>query len=503
MEINILNKKKRKYRQNNKFQLKKKSNSKKIFELILKKLIQFENKFKLLFVIFIFIFFFLFNNKTNNSHFFHDKNTEKNIEANIKYLSSINKTKAKDYSNSTVNRGFLKINTNHKGKFKHYDYISNIVIYKDIYDDITYTPITEKNAIKKEKEISKEDYTKLCEEGVLLDETRYKRNKEPKISVVIPYFNRGNISITMTLRSIQNQSFKDLEIIIVDDGSSEEKIKDILDAMKFDNRIILLRHKERKTTLLTRADGIRFASGEYIIQVDQDDMYLTNLLFETLYNKAKELDVDIIHVNHYSNDNPTVLKLEHVPMPANTIITQPELRTAFLAGGGNRLLYCRIRMIWDLFVRRTVYLDGIEDLGDEYMNHEFRLYEDTLMMFELSQVANSYYFYDMSMGYKHCTFRKATKGEQNITRETELLAMNQLIFMKLLLYKIDPKYDRYHVYRELGFGSCDNDVKHLNREDFDLGLEVVEAVFELERIYKNTATELIDCINKIKKYYEN
>ena len=198
------------------------------------------------------------------------------------------------------------------------------MVYKDIYDDIKYTPITEKNAIKEEKEISKEDYTKLCEEGVLLDETRYKRNKEPKISVVIPYFNRGNISITMTLRSIQNQSFKDLEIIIVDDGSSEEKIKDILDAMKFDNRIILLRHKERKTTLLTRADGIRFASGEYIIQVDQDDMYLTNLLFETLYNKAKELDVDIIHVNHYSNDNPTVLKLEHVPMPANTIITQPE-----------------------------------------------------------------------------------------------------------------------------------------------------------------------------------
>ena len=72
----------------------------------------------------------------------------------------------------------------------------------------------------------------------------------------------------MTLRSIQNQSFKDIEIIIVDDGSIKEKIEDIFEAMKDDNRIILLKHKERKTTLLTRVDGIRYASGEYIIQID-------------------------------------------------------------------------------------------------------------------------------------------------------------------------------------------------------------------------------------------
>ena len=57
--------------------------------------------------------------------------------------------------------------------------------------------------------------------------------------------------------------------------------------MKDDNRIILLKHKERKTTLLTRVDGIRYSSGEYIIQLDQDDMYLNNLLFEKLYKKAK------------------------------------------------------------------------------------------------------------------------------------------------------------------------------------------------------------------------
>ena len=101
----------------------------------------------------------------------------------------------------------------------------------------------------------------------------------------------------MTLRSIQNQSFKDIEIIIVDDGSTEEKVKDIFDAMKDDNRIILLKHIERKTTLLTRVDGIRFASGEYIILLDQDDLYYDNLVFEKLYKSKYNLQLDkILHV---------------------------------------------------------------------------------------------------------------------------------------------------------------------------------------------------------------
>ena len=95
----------------------------------------------------------------------------------------------------------------------------------------------------------------------------------------------------MTLRSIQNQSLKDVEIILVDDGSLEEKVNYVLNEMKDNNRIILLRHKERKSALLARVDGIRYASGEYIIQIEQDDIHLNNLLFEKLYNKSKELNM--------------------------------------------------------------------------------------------------------------------------------------------------------------------------------------------------------------------
>jgi len=406
-------------------------------------------------------------------------------------------------TNSTLNKGFLEIKTTHKGKFTYYDYTSNIKIYKDLYKDISYIPITNSNFILKSNQISKKKFSKLCEEGVLLDKTKYKRNKNPKISIVIPYYIVSkNLTIKMTLRSIQNQSIKDFEIIIVDDGSLEEKIIEILNEMKNDNRIILLRHKERKGTLLTRVDGIRYSSGKYIMQIDQDDMYLNNLLFEKLYNKSQKLNLDLIYFNYFTSYNPKEFRPKYISIPKNVIIKQPELRTEFLSKRGkNRLYHFKTRMIWNFFTRKTTFIEAIEDLGDEYMNHIYRLYEDTLMMFELTQVAYSLYYYNIA-GYRHNIFRSGQSINKNETLEKEILAENQLLFMKLMLYKIDPKYDRYHVYKELGFGHCENDVKYLNKKEFDLGLEVVEAIFELERIYKNTTPELINCIKKIKKYYD-
>jgi hypothetical protein len=150
-----------------------------------------------------------------------------------------NLKKVKYCNNSKLDKGFLEINTIYKGKFTYYDYTSNIKIYKDLYKNISYTPINNSNFILKSNQISKEEFSKLCEEGLLLDKTKYKRNINPKISVVMPYYIiNKNLIITMALRSIQNQSLKDIEIILVDDGSLEEKINYVLNEMKNDNRII-------------------------------------------------------------------------------------------------------------------------------------------------------------------------------------------------------------------------------------------------------------------------
>ena len=70
--------------------------------------------------------------------------------------------------------------------------------------------------------------------------------------------------------------------------------------------------------------------------------------------------------------NPKVLVKKYVEIGRNVVISQPELRMMFLSHfGQNRLGYCVTRMIWNKFVRRNTYLEAIEDLGDEYLNHKF------------------------------------------------------------------------------------------------------------------------------------
>ena len=71
-------------------------------------------------------------------------------------------------------------------------------------------------------------------------------------------------------------------------------INQIIEEIKNDNRILLLKHIENKGTLMSRVDGVRFASGEYILNLDQDDLFTDNLFFENIYKKMKELNVDIL-----------------------------------------------------------------------------------------------------------------------------------------------------------------------------------------------------------------
>ena len=404
------------------------------------------------------------------------------------------------YNTKKTNEGFLKVHTIHKSKYTKYNYKENIIVYKDLSDNIAYTPITESNTIIKSDLISNDTYWELCDNKTLLDQTKYKRSSKPKISVIIPFYNKNKFSIYLPLRSIQNQSLKDIEIIIVDDGSSENVINDLIEEIKNDNRIILLKHKENKGTFTSRADGVRYASGEYILNLDQDDNFISNMVFEIIYNKIKELNVDILQfsaLNYKSKDDQKKMDVTMIP---NQKITQPELKTAFLEKiGDKKFQHFHTRMIWDKLVKRKIYLKAIKDLGDEYINHRIFLYEDTLMMFELSQVAYSYYYYDI-YGYRWNLYNMG-KARDHTSNNGAILAMNQLYFIKLLLYKISPIYDRYHIFKEWGFGYCGSEVVRLDKSEIDLLQETLEVIDELERKYRNTCQELLECVSKIKRHF--
>jgi len=115
---------------------------------------------------------------------------------------------------------------------------------------------------------------------------------KPKISVIVPIYNVEEY-LEKCLDSLVNQTLKDIEIILINDGSpdnSEEIVKKYL--KKYKEKIIYYK-KENEGQGIARNYGINLAKGEFISFVDSDD-YIDETMFEKLYNKAIEEKSDIV-----------------------------------------------------------------------------------------------------------------------------------------------------------------------------------------------------------------
>jgi glycosyltransferase involved in cell wall biosynthesis len=117
------------------------------------------------------------------------------------------------------------------------------------------------------------------------------KNKSPLISVIITVFNRAQ-KLKRAVMSVLSQTFKDFEIIIVDDGSTDNPEKFIFGMIIKGYNIKYLKHSNRGTPLSLNA-GIRLASGKYVTFLDSDDEYLPEHLEKrfTLFNDNKKLDL--------------------------------------------------------------------------------------------------------------------------------------------------------------------------------------------------------------------
>lgn len=120
-----------------------------------------------------------------------------------------------------------------------------------------------------------------------------------KISVIVPVFNEEKY-ISATLDSIINQNFDDYEVIVVDDGSSDNTLKIVED--KFLNSSISHKiiHQKNSGVSMARNRGIEESTGEYIVFVDGDDYILTNHLSQ-LYNP--EYDFSLIQMVKKEKDS--------------------------------------------------------------------------------------------------------------------------------------------------------------------------------------------------------
>ena len=114
---------------------------------------------------------------------------------------------------------------------------------------------------------------------------------QPKISVIIPVYNVETY-IEECLNSVIGQTFRDIEIILVNDGSTDLSLEIIKTFAEKDKRITFY-SQENKGVSVARNSGIRKARGEYILFVDSDDKIVENTL-TVLYQHAIETNADLV-----------------------------------------------------------------------------------------------------------------------------------------------------------------------------------------------------------------
>ena len=297
----------------------------------------------------------------------------------LKYSLDINKRK-------NLNPIYKKIEEYEKSVEK--SFFSSFFIESDI------------STIKKFRKTNVNDV--LINENDLIN---FKKNQNPEVSVVMTVYNQADC-FYKGLRSIQNQSLKNIEIIIVDDGSTDNSVYQIEKYQKEDNRIIFLKHMTNCGTIKSRTDAIKLAKGKYITIIDGDDALATkNILFNCL-NIANIGNLDIVEFKFISfyktivtGEKNNVDKIKNI---YNNIIYQPELKSKFIKL--NKLPCVINRNIWQKLIKNDIFKKVIEYIGPKYTEDFILVYEDTIMAVSLFIISKSYYLMK-DIGYYR------TKGE--------------------------------------------------------------------------------------------
>lgn len=119
-----------------------------------------------------------------------------------------------------------------------------------------------------------------------------------KISIIIPVYNVEKY-LSECLDSIINQTLKDIEIICINDGSTDNSLSILKDYASLDSRIIIV-DKINEGVSKARNVGIDMASGEYIMFFDSDDYYCDSSAFEIVYDEVSKEDSDIGVFGYYN-----------------------------------------------------------------------------------------------------------------------------------------------------------------------------------------------------------
>ncbi len=153
--------------------------------------------------------------------------------------------------------------------------------------------------------------------------------KKIKISTIMPVYNAEKY-LKQSVECVLNQTLREIELICVDDGSTDKSLKILQEYANKDPRVKIVTQKNQ-TAGAARNNGLKYAKGEFLHYFDADDwMKLTT--YETLWNKVKNTDVDfcVFQYSSYNNTTKEFKPVSHKMLNVDQITTFEENPKFFL-----------------------------------------------------------------------------------------------------------------------------------------------------------------------------
>lgn len=217
--------------------------------------------------------------------------------------------------------------------------------------------------------------------------------KKPKISIIIAVYN-GEGYLKKTLLSVQNQDFKDIEIVIIDDHSIDNSLNLIKKLMDKDKRIVLYQNNENKGIMYTKIKAILLARGKYILILDEDDIYGQRDAFSVLYREAETNNLDLLEFRLiYSSKKLKKFKYRRNKNDTQ-IIYQPSLSEKMFGHSSNGEIKMSRGLLQYYFIKRNILVKAIKQIDKKYLYRNINHFEDYLIFFLLTRIANNCKYID-------------------------------------------------------------------------------------------------------------
>jgi len=244
-----------------------------------------------------------------------------------------------------------------------------------------------------------------------------------EISVIVPVYNVEKY-LEKCIDSILSQTFKNFEVILVDDGSTDSCGIICDEYERLDNRVKVI-HKINGGLSSARNSGLEIASGEYVAFVDSDD-WIDKNMYQELYNEAKKNNADIVQCKFIKAKDE------------NVSIYNNELNEVEVIGNLDALcnLYnekCIETVVtWNKLYKRYLFNDIVFPNG--------KIHEDQFTTYKLLYKANNVVLVDQAFYYYRQTPNSIMNSDFNMSRLDFLEALDQRLefFKKInneLLYK--------------------------------------------------------------------